>query len=121
MHGAPHTGKSTLVMKLRALGLLALLAIVAPARSFAESVATDSTRLSSPAPVVFQGDTVVVLRATVAGTPPPRRAEAAVARLERLNLSRLLQPLRIEPVEQGYLLLIGDEFIVGIANGDVDS
>lgn len=108
-------------MRSRILALAVLLAILSPLSSFAQSAAPDSTQDAAPAAIIFQGDSVVVLRATVAGISPARRAAGAVDRLEKLNLSRLLQPLRVEPVEQGYVLLIGDEFIVGIASRDVDS
>jgi small-conductance mechanosensitive channel len=105
----------------RILGWLALLVVLAPFPSFAQSAAPDTVRLPQPAPLVFQGDTIVVFRAAVAGTPPSRRAEVGASQLEALDLPHALQPIRVEPLEQGFVFLIGDEFLFGIASADVDS
>jgi small-conductance mechanosensitive channel len=108
-------------MSPRVVALSVLLAIFSVVPALAETAARDSLRLPEPAPLVFQGDTVVMLRATVAGATPARRAEAAVERLEALDLPRLLLPLRIDPLEQGFVLLIGDDFILGISSADADT
>src|SRR5262245_20342163 len=113
--------KSAPIMNPRVLALSALLAIFSALPAAAQTAAPDSVRVPEPAPVLFQGDTIVTLRATVADVSAARRAEAAASRLEALDLPHLLQPLRIEPLEQGFVILIRDEFILGISSADVDS
>jgi small-conductance mechanosensitive channel len=103
--------------RIRGTGIL--LGLLLPLVAHAQASAPDSA-LAEPAPIVFQGDTIAVLRAAVAGIPPSRRAELATDKLEALNLPRMLQPLRIEPLEQGYLLLLDDRLLFGISSGDVD-
>jgi small-conductance mechanosensitive channel len=108
-------------MSLRVLGLSALLAILSPVASSAAGAPPDSIRLPAPAVFVFQGDTIVTLRATIARVPPARRAETAAGRLEALSLRQLQEPLRVDPEDYGDVVLIGDQFVLFLSTGDVDS
>ena len=81
------------------------------------SVAPDD---SLAAPLIFEADTITTFRATLRGVTPSRRAEIALARLEALHRSQMLQPIRIEPLEQGHVVLVGDLFAFLLLNTDVD-
>lgn len=72
------------------------------------------------APLIFQADTIVTFRAAVRGTPPSRRAEIALDRLEALHPSQMLLPVRIEPIEEGAVVLVGDLYSFMVLNADVD-
>src|SRR4030095_11153863 len=83
----------------------------------AASVPEDSLGAAS---LVFQADTIVTFRAAVRGSPPSRRAEIALDRLEALHPSQMLQPIRIEPVQEGAVVLVGDLYAFLVLNDDVD-
>ena len=112
-------------MSLR-LGVFALLVSLLPSVVLAQSAdslkgAELSALQAPPAALVLAGDTVMVFRAVVAGTPPSRRAANALGRVADLSTAGLYEDVRAEPVEQGYALLAGQTFLFGVANGDVDT
>jgi small-conductance mechanosensitive channel len=75
---------------------------------------------SMAAPLVFQGDTITTFRATLRGVPPIRRSEIALDRLDALHRDQLPLPVRIEPLEQGSVVLVGDVYAFLVLNQDVD-
>jgi small-conductance mechanosensitive channel len=95
-----------------------------PAGSAGEDAAPTGEALEGlllGAPLVYQADTIAVFRATLAGITPTRRAEGALERLEALPRARMLQPVRVEPFEQAFAVLLGDAPMFLIANGDAPS
>jgi len=76
---------------------------------------------SVAAPLVFQADTITTFRATIRGTSPSRRAEIALDRLEALHPDQMLLPVRVEPIEKGSVVLVGDLFAFLVLGEDVDS
>ncbi|HET9888337.1 MAG TPA: mechanosensitive ion channel domain-containing protein [bacterium] len=72
------------------------------------------------APLVFQGDTIVTFRAAIRGTSPSRRAELALDRLETLHPRQMQQPVRIEPIQEGAVVLVGEFYAFLVLSLDVD-
>jgi small-conductance mechanosensitive channel len=81
---------------------------------------TYSDAASTIAPLVLQGDTIMVFRATVAGVTPPRRAEIARKRLEALRPPALFEPVRTDTFPSGRMVLVGDAMSFLVMDADVD-
>ena len=92
-----------------------------PAFSPGHASAIGATVFESPegVPVFFHGDTIATLHCSVGGITLERRAQRATALLEQMRLPRLLEPVRIEPVDLGFVVMVGDVVTFLVAPGDV--
>ena len=101
------------VLALLFLGALALPAIAAaPAANPAAATLTVANR------------DIVVFRATLLGSPPAERVERANARLDALEYSALVEPVKAYPATMGELtgvsILVGDRVAFSLLSGDLD-
>ena len=90
-------------------------------RSGGHVSAIGATVFESPegAPVLFHGETIATLHCSVAGIALEQRAQRATTLLEGLRLPQLLQSVRLEPVEEGFVVMVGDVVAFGVVPGDV--
>src|SRR5262252_6645123 len=116
----PRAGSARAVRGLVAWGFVALL-LPPVARAQNAPVSDSSADSARPlaaapapaatgAPLIVHGDTVLSFVATVAGVPPERRAALAKDRLESVRLEKMVEPVRLEPLQGGYMVLLGDSF-----------
>ena len=82
----------------------------APAGAASESLAAANPSASMQAPLVVYGDTIAWLRSSVAAIVPSRRVVIARERVESFRSNQMLQPVRVEPLEHGAMILVGDMF-----------
>jgi len=110
-------------MLARGFRVLATLCLWLP---FAGRVATaqpttpDTLPAAAPAPVplVVFGDTVAWFSADVAGISPQRRATIAHDRIEALKRDHMLAAVHAEPLDRGYMVLVGDVLAFMFMPGD---
>src|SRR5262245_10805796 len=95
---------------LRSLMLAALLVAPLPALGQPSGVTGAADSLAA-APLVYEGDTIAVFRIVNMGVAPLRRAEIARGRLDALRGDQLQQEVRLQPVENGYTVLLGDGYL----------
>ena len=103
------------------VGLLLPLALDARGQGSGPASTPAGADSTAGAPLVFHGDTLTLFRAELGGIPPARRAEIALDRLRALTFSQLRRPVRIEPFAGAHALLVGDLFLFGLLDGDVDA
>jgi len=117
---APRRGRFDHVWALAVLLTLAAHAAIAQPAAPSSTATQDAPARTTPqaAPLVLQGDTIIVFRSVVAGAIPERRAAIARDRIEAFGHSQLMQPVRTEPLESQDLVLVGDVLAFFVVEGD---
>ena len=119
---------------LRSLMLAALLVAPAPAlgqraggpAGVAAAPESEATASRTPADttgaaaLVYEGDTIAVFRVANMGVTPLRRAEIARQRLDALRPEQLAHDVRLQPIENGYTVLLGDSYLFFLLDADLD-
>ena len=94
-----------------ALAAAALVALLVPTAAAAQDpapAAAPTAPAPPPAWLVVYGDTVALFRGVVASILPARRVEIANERLSALNGAGMLAPVRVEPIDESSMVLVGD-------------
>jgi small-conductance mechanosensitive channel len=115
------SGAATLLLLAANAGAVVGSAPAATTAVVAPEAVTDSLRATiapERAALVVHGDTIAWFQVPSAGVPPARRAVLARERLEAFRSQQLRQPVRSEPIEDGHMVLVGDQYAFMFKDGD---